>query len=445
MTCALDSATQDRGGARLDSHRGARHPSLSLLAALLILMIAIGVTTPLEFPWSQDNITTQDYISSTQHGSMSKEAAVLVIALMSAFILWHTRPIRWQKRNMTGTTLILSFAVSSLSVLWADDTFLAFKRVVVLWVLIATILALGAALSYYQLAALAALGCSAVVVLAVLTDVITGTFSPFAPDYRLAGVLHPNDVARYCSLLIFALLCLSNGSRHRTVLLVSIAPAALCLVLTHSLTSLVSVLVATIVYFALVSSRRAKALVLAVCIMTAICGFLYPPRVKPTTILALEHSGTRSDSTLLARVDLWREAMEYIELRPLLGYGYGAFWTPERIGRFASDQDWTFGTAHSEYVETALQYGLTGPLLYLCILGSALVYAVRSYYRTRSDGALFVTVISVWLLCTSLTESMGLSPQFAVLVSYSLLAKQAFFTQTAGMVDSRPCHKSPVG
>lgn len=409
---------------------GGRQLPLSLLSAFFCLMFAIGLTTPLEFPWSPDNATTTTagHVSLTEHGSPTREGAVVLIAILSAYVLFNTRPLRPAKPNMISLLLTLFVLWAPMSLLWADDRGLAVKRVLVYLLLYLAVIALAAALSYYQLAVFAAVGCSAVIGLAIVTDLVIGRFMPLDPDYRLAGVLQPNDLGQYCAVLLFALICLARGQRHRALVGGGIVFGVISLLLTRSITSIVSSAAAVLFVLALIASRRTIALVTTALMVILVWLSLSPLRISSNTLLTLEHSGNRSDSTLQARIDLWREAAEYIQRRPLLGYGYGGFWTPQRIDTVASDQGWNLGSAHSEYVETALQLGVLAPVLYLGLLVGTLVFAIQAFRRTGHGGFLFTISMCIWMIITSFTESMELGPVIPVLVGYALLIKLGAFT-----------------
>jgi O-antigen ligase len=72
--------------------------------------------------------------------------------------------------------------------------------------------------------------------------------------------------------------------------------------------------------------------------------------------------------TLTGRIPLWRYLLEYIAEKPLLGNGYGAFWTAARIMDASKDLGWMVGQAHSAYLEVALQLGVVGLLAYALVL-----------------------------------------------------------------------------
>jgi exopolysaccharide production protein ExoQ len=82
-------------------------------------------------------------------------------------------------------------------------------------------------------------------------------------------------------------------------------------------------------------------------------------------------------STLTGRLPLWEELLEvYAQQQPLFGYGFGAFWTPDRIFAVSDSQGWAISSTHSTYIDLLLTVGYVG--FVLCI--SALVFALIQFW-----------------------------------------------------------------
>lgn len=128
------------------------------------------------------------------------------------------------------------------------------------------------------------------------------------------------------------------------------------------------------------------------------------------------------DATLTGRTDIWSALFDAISERPLLGYGYGAFWDlmsePAYKVRLATD--WLVPTAHNGWLETALSIGLLG-------LGgfalNFLLMLVRSAWLSISSwtGAFALGVCAQFLLF-SISESIALQQNAIVWVTYVAVA-----------------------
>ena len=101
-----------------------------------------------------------------------------------------------------------------------------------------------------------------------------------------------------------------------------------------------------------------------------------------TNALQFDRDTTTSDNaSLTGRIPLWSELMVSVEQHPLLGQGFGAFWTPANIDRVSADQGWGISAAHSAYVDVLLALGAVGLVLYLDTLVLSLFLARRDYMQ----------------------------------------------------------------
>ena len=97
-----------------------------------------------------------------------------------------------------------------------------------------------------------------------------------------------------------------------------------------------------------------------------------------------------SESTMTGRLPLWTELYEKNILKhPIVGYGYGGFWTPRQSETISSDQGWTIGAAHSIYIDASLALGVVGLFLYLAVLLVVLFQAIREAICGRQGGWFF--------------------------------------------------------
>lgn len=109
--------------------------------------------------------------------------------------------------------------------------------------------------------------------------------------------------------------------------------------------------------------------------------------------------GRSSDFT--GRAEIWALVASYIPERPILGYGYSAFWS----GATSESQtiDHALGTgimySHNGYLETLLNLGLVGFLLTLGFLGTGLKRAYDYSEHAQSPASLWpLTFLSFFML-----------------------------------------------
>ena len=113
-----------------------------------------------------------------------------------------------------------------------------------------------------------------------------------------------------------------------------------------------------------------------------------------------------TDASNLERINRWDCAVQMFKKRPITGFGpgtyafeYAPFQDPENQ-TIISTNFGDMGNAHSEYLGSLSETGLLGLLLFLSIVASIFVYAIRLYYQTpnqESDVKLLIMGIIISL------------------------------------------------
>jgi len=128
------------------------------------------------------------------------------------------------------------------------------------------------------------------------------------------------------------------------------------------------------------------------------------------------------DATLTGRTDIWGILAENISQKPLLGYGYGAFWGPDsEPGNWLREAlQWDAPTAHNGWLEVAIGLGFVGLTLlaldFLWILGRAILAAIDTWT------GVFALAFCAQFLLFSLSESTSLQQNSIVWLIYVAIA-----------------------
>jgi len=113
---------------------------------------------------------------------------------------------------------------------------------------------------------------------------------------------------------------------------------------------------------------------------------------------------------LTGRTDLWFYVLDAIREKPLFGWGYMAFWTPDGTSAtYIQNQiRWPAPNAHNGYLELALGLGLVG-LAGLAATGLWTVRRIVASTAGHADLAALLAIISLQMLVANLTESFMIS------------------------------------
>lgn len=141
------------------------------------------------------------------------------------------------------------------------------------------------------------------------------------------------------------------------------------------------------------------------------------------------------DLTLTGRTDIWIALMDFISERPLLGYGYGAFWDEgSNPGNWVREMlEWDAPTAHNGWIEVTLALGLIGlALLALDFLMTiwraicasintwtgvfALAFCAQFFLFSLSESASLQQNSIVWLIYVALAAKLARRPRGLVLI-----------------------------
>lgn len=247
-----------------------------------------------------------------------------------------------------------------------------------------------------------ALTAGASLILIVLLPVYgTHQFGEYAGLWR--GVFSSkNELGATMAMgIILLFICPKNNITERLFCRFTIILCFLMLIMSESRTAWVSLVTVGIIAFALqqVSGRGIKTafrtVIFAVIAVASIAGVAK----YSEEILGL----MGKDPTLTGRTGVWEVAIERAMERPLLGYGYRAYWTPENKKRLKPTEDWSdsIGHAHNTYIDLMVELGFLGIVAFMFIF-SILIFRMAQRLMEHRD------VINIWSIsCISFIMIRG--------------------------------------
>ena len=113
------------------------------------------------------------------------------------------------------------------------------------------------------------------------------------------------------------------------------------------------------------------------------------------------------DATLTGRTGVWEVAVERAMERPMLGYGFRAYWTPENKRRLKPTEDWSdgIGHAHNTYIDLLVELGFLGVISFFFILCMLTLRIVRRLASKNDVLNLWAVACIVFILVRGFAES----------------------------------------
>ena len=309
------------------------------------------------------SISADDLVRAAVTNSFSRHIAFASLGLFAAFSLIRYRGDRFRLNNSLGWTMIFFLSWSLLSLAWAGDAVHSFKVLAAFGVLCLAAAAVAHRCSLREIILLTFYCSMLFLLVGVSAEVAFGTFRPFTPGYRFAGTLHPNEQGINCALLSLSAIAAADTEVRKRMLFRACALTGFAfLILTASQTAFGAAVLALAVYLVAQRSRR-DTLVLGLGLGIALCLFLPVIWNVPYSSLreaALLNREDTSIESLNGRAGVWEACAPYVAGRLVTGYGFGGFWTQDRITEISARQKWGVDEGHSAYLECLLDLGLVG-------------------------------------------------------------------------------------
>jgi O-antigen ligase len=120
-------------------------------------------------------------------------------------------------------------------------------------------------------------------------------------------------------------------------------------------------------------------------------------------------TGLGRDPTITGRTIIWDVALTRLMERPFLGYGRGAFWAPKSNYAFEVSQaigtGWVPPHGHNGFIDTALDVGLIGLLLFFICYLMIFAKALKLGYATKKTEEVWPLAYLIFLIINNITES----------------------------------------
>lgn len=375
-----------------------------------------------------------DISQAVNQGRVLGQVGLALLSVLGVTFLVRSSGASFSIDPLAAGLLALGLGWCCASAVWSEVPGLTLRRLIVLAACLLGALGVARQLSGRQLCLLVISVATTYALVGIATEAILGTLRLYAPggEYRFSGTMHPNGQGGNCAMLCLACACLWKGEGPRPPWLIFLGLGAFGLLLaTKSRTNLGGLTVAVLVLQGVRLTRGTAVAALGVCWLASI-GALAIVLVNgewrpPTEFLLLGRADTEETATLTGRTELWEALDDYMERRPLTGYGYGAFWTPARVEEVSEGQAWGVPTAHSLYYDLVLNVGMIGAGVYLAAVAGFWVRAAVLYYPAGEPDRGLLVGLLVFALVIGVSESAGMDVSFVTFVAACGICRLAFF------------------
>ena len=352
-------------------------------------------------------------------GGIQRPLALFGLAFFGMTMLTSSFAHEVRIKGMLGLTAVFFVFWLLISISWSQDMALSFKRSIVFTLLIIGAFGLSSRLSFddfWRIVCFIALGGC---IIGLIAELSIGTFHPKWSEWRFSGTIHPTQQGLNSSLVVMGAIGAARRSNRR-VLWYLIAVIGFGFVLmAKSRMAMISTVGGVGTYYLLASTPRFKAvLLIGVPFVLSISLLAIPQFAMNAALMGRAKNKGEDAKSLTGRVPLWTQLIDQLEDRPLVGFGYESFWTPEMIVEVSEKQGWTISGAHNGFLEVFLALGVIGFLTFVVITVASLWRAVHMFKRTGDSQYAFIFAMIAWM-CISFMLSAWLNipglPTFVML------------------------------
>jgi O-antigen ligase len=425
---------------------GRRLPLLWWITMAVVALAFFGVEHDLKMsvnlPTSEDYDVELDEL--TLAGSTLRKVSYSSLGLFAMLLLVVPAKRRWWPINSVVVLMVAYCGFCTMSLFWSDDPDITLRRLPILIFCFLAVIAVGKHFTAREVCWMIFSITGGYLLIGIAAELALGMFRPHVGDYRFSGTIHPNTQGINCSLLALAgLTLMRNATRQRWVLIAAVGLAVAILVLTKSRTSCAAFLVgAWLLYFFRLKGQYKPLAVFSSGFAVGV-GMLVLLFASNSTMDQVQGAAllgrTEEASTFSGRLPLWNEVLVYVEDRPWLGYGYGAFWNVERVQAFVVTQGWQISHAHSGFFEPLANIGIVGVAIMVMTIFAGVVQAIRRYAVTRNEVYAFLVAQVAFGAVSSIGDAFYTIPSFCATVCAFTFASMAMTLREA-----QPVHDTSV-
>jgi exopolysaccharide production protein ExoQ len=354
-------------------------------------------------------------------GAAAIAAQIGFHGVASFFYILHAKKLTLAIVRTPWWTALVLFAVCSTA--WSQDPYLTFRRSLILIGTVLFGLYFGSRFELKEQIHILAW-------MLLLVLMVSAGLAIVAPNLGVESGGHlgnwrgllsqKNGLARVAVLA--TLVFLAWRPSYRPLRYFALAFAIIILAMTRSGTGFV-VMIALLIVTSLFRLIRTKlTLLLPIAMLLLIASAALSIILVTNSDLALALLGR--DSTLTGRTELWHAVLVSIMKRPILGYGFDAFWLGMvgESGRINLSMHWLVPAAHNGALELWLNLGAIGLALFVLAYAVCVCKSLRFYVRQQNHLGAWPLAYMAFLFFYNLTEATEMDQNNIFMMLFAAVA-----------------------
>lgn len=357
-----------------------------------------------------------------QGGSRARQIAILGLGGFGGLCLLLPSASRIRIADPLTVLAVIYLAYITASYTWSIDPEATQRRLIVLAFFALAVLGIGRQVRPQFIPELTMICLFGYLMLGLACELALGKFQPWSGEHRFAGTTHPNIQASYLVAMSLAAWAVHrrDGPLRPVAFFIMIVGLTF-LFFTRSRTSFGGFIVAFLFASGVIADRLRSfkwgfVTTWGACLVVMLVlglGSNVGDSAEDLLRMGRREAAVEEASSLTGRLPLWVELWDYVELKPVLGHGYEAFWTTDNFNAVAAEIDWAPATAHSSFLECLLDLGYVGFAIMLTIIVVILARLMWNAARDRQPHQGFVLAFFVFTLIYGFTEAGIRSPSTA--------------------------------
>jgi len=379
----------------------------------------------------EEELATDNAVALSDAGTLSRRVGLALVGAFGLYCLYRKEGTPLHLRPWLAGSVGLLVVWIFVSFCWSVDPSFSLRRLTAVACCALGAVGIARQLRLEQLARLTLVVTLVYLGIGLVAELAHGAFRPWESGYRFAGTVHPNTQGVFEAYLCLAAISLYGLHPQRRRYLWFLLPVGMVfLILSGSRTSTAAFGIALLAGAALSGLVRRHALLVvwtALIVATGLwLGEMF--ELDPSGATDVAMMGREEDANQLAgRLPLWTELTNYVEQHPLLGHGYGAFWSASRVDDISAVLSWDVAAAHSSYMELLLGLGLIG--LVLAVVATVIaLFCAGAECRPGDSGHWFLFFLLVFGVTHAFLESAFVIPSLISFIAACGVCRIALFS-----------------